>query len=382
MRLTLHPATGTSTEHRRTAARVTQPSSVPLEMLVEAWLSEGVITTGQAHQILSRAQTQAVDVRATTPPPALARPEVSSFVVEGLGYLGGVIILVSAFLIASTFWGDLNTAARLTVMGGASLGLLGAGTAVPARLGGVGERLHTVLWVLSVPAFAGFITLLGDEQLDLGGQDVRPMAAGGAAALAAVLWGLRHRLAQQATTMVAVMVTAATVIDRYTDAPDLPGLGVWAVGVVWLLLGWGGVLPPRRAVVAVGSTAAILGGMTTAGSDVGAGLSVATALGVVAGAVVFRDLLLLAIGAVGAMLSLPPAMTVWFPDTRAAPYVLLAVGVLLVVTAIWIARRRPAAGPRTATRDYATGTAVPAVVASTLITVAVVALVIADPAWW
>ncbi len=380
MRLALHTSPR-STERGRTRAHIGSRASVPLPTLVESWVSEGIITTDQGNRILARAETRPI-VTSAIPKVASARAEVPSLVVEGLGYLGGVIILASAVLIASGYWVHLGTVGRLTLVGGTALVLLVAGLAMPLRLAGVGERLRAVLWILSVLVFAGFLALLGDEQLALAGHDTELITAGGASMLAIALWWLRPHLAQQTVTMVGLMVTAAIVVNRFTEASNLPGLGAWAIGVIWLVLGWGGVLAPRRPVVALGSAAALFGGLTTAGSDAGAGVAVATAVAVVAAAVAFRDLLLLAVGAAGAMFSLPQAMTTWLPDAEVAPYLLLALGMILLLAAIRTARRKPVVEARPTARDYAIGAPFPALVLATLVAVTVAALAIADPSWW
>jgi hypothetical protein len=106
---------------------------------------------------------------------------------------------------------------------------------------------------------------------------------------------------------------------------------------VWLLLGWGGILGPRRVVVPLGAAAMVIGAMMTMQYDAGIILAILTAAAIVSVAVLFRDLVLLAVGAVGALIVLPPAVSRWFPDNLAAPVALLALGALLVSSALWIA---------------------------------------------
>jgi hypothetical protein len=152
---------------------------------------------------------------------------------------------------------------------------------------------------------------------------------------------------------------------------------------VWLLLGWGGILGPRRSVVALSAAAAVIAAMSTTSDDAGLVFAIATAATVVCTAVLFRDLVMLAVGAVGALLVLPQAVDRWFPGSLAAPMALLAVGVLLVSSAFWIAGRRMRHGPDAASapRDYSVGrpttaawaaAGVVAVVVGTVLTVALV----------
>lgn len=73
-------------------------------------------------------------------------------------------------------------------------------------------------------------------------------------------------------------------------------------------------------------------------------LTLATVVAVIICSVAMRDLLLLAVGTVAALVNTPAAMTRWFPDSVAAAFALVVVGVFLLVTAVWVTRsgqRRP-----------------------------------------
>jgi hypothetical protein len=76
-------------------------------------------------------------------------------------------------------------------------------------------------------------------------------------------------------------------------------------------------------------------------ADAGLVLALCTVVAVVVVAVVIHDLLLLAVGAVGALNILPAMVNEWFPGDLAAPLVLLGVGALLVTAAVYTAGARP-----------------------------------------
>ena len=143
-----------------------------------------------------------------------------------------------------------------------------------------------------------------------------------------------------AAAMVALMATAAAAIADTVAIASLPGLGVWAGGAVWMTLGWGGLLVPRRAALAFGSASMTLGAMGTMSYDAGIILAITTATAIVIVAVCFRDIILLGIGAIAALGTLPVAVKDWFPNTLAGPLALLMVGLTLVGVAVWTARRR------------------------------------------
>ncbi|WP_176883907.1 DUF2157 domain-containing protein [Nocardioides sp. YR527] len=345
---------------------------MPLNSLLETWVADQLITSEQADRILVRG-----DVLVRTPAARRERPheERSSLVTEALGYLGGVIILVAAILIASLYWDRVGTTARLLIAGGVAVLLLAAGFAVPERIGEVGTRLRSVLWLVSTGALAGFLGLLGTDALDLAGEHVFLLVSSGVTAYAAGLWLISRTLVQQLVMMAGTMLTAAALTNELGVGDALPGFAVWGVGLIWMVLGWGGVLRPRQLVMAFGAAGAFAGAMTTIPTYAGIALALVTSVAVVATAVLCRDLLLLAVGALGTLFALPSAVIELFPGDLVAPIVMLVVGALLLGAGLFIARRRHT-GPRTTARGLPAGTPAAAIKAATVAGVVVAAVIV------
>jgi len=364
---------------RRPTSRPPEPQvgeigpPVPLTSLLETWVADQLITPEQADRILVRG-----DVLVQAPPAEQRRhQERSSLVIEALGYLGGVIILVASILIASLYWDQVTTTARLLILGSVAGVLLAAGFAVPERLEDVGIRLRSMLWLLSTGALAGFLGLLGADALNMDDQDVFLLISAGVAAYAIGLWLITGTLVQQLAMMVGVMLTAAALTNELDVGQTLPGFAVWGVAVIWVVLGWGGVLQPRRLVMVFGAAGMFAGALTTIPTDAGNFLALVTAAVVVATAVLFRDLLLLAVGAFGTLLVLPAVITEWFPGDLAAPIAMLAIGAVLVGAALFVARRRhtkPEAG--VPTHDLSGGTPAVAISAAGVVALAVTAVIV------
>jgi hypothetical protein len=272
-------------------------------------------------------------------PAARPRPG-ASVATEALGYLGGVVVVVGTILIANLYWDELNVATRVTVMGIASALLCAGGLALPRGLGDVGVRLRSVLWLASTAVFGGFLGLLGAEVIDLSGADTAVLTASGTAALAGALWLLHRHLIQQLATMIALMATAAALVADHLTPDHWPGAAAWLVAVVWLGLAWGGLLTPRRPVMGLSAAAVILASLSTLPTNGGFALAIGTVAALVVIAVLFADLVLLAIGAVGTLIVLPSAVNYWFPGSSSAPLALLGVGLALVGIAVWTSRRR------------------------------------------
>ena len=349
-----HAKNGSAGQARSQSSR---QAAVPLSLLLDRWVAQRIITPEQAAR-MTGSPGLPVYVDADEHP---GRVQRSPLVVEALGYLGGAIVVAASMLIAARYWGDLTSTWRLTLLGCAALILLVCGATVLPRRSDVVDRLRAVLWLGSTAACAGCLAVLAVDFLDLRDNDMALLVAAGTAVYAVGLWISSRTLVQQFAMMVALAV-AASAAAAETGVSDLPGLGAWAVGVIWALWAWRGVLEPTRFGLTLGSAMAILGAMLTAGSDAGTVLTLATVATVVAAATAFRDLLLLGVGTVGLLLNLPMAMTRWFPDSPAVPYALLVVGGLLVVAAVSVARRRTSDEHGTApdSEDTAHSTAVPA----------------------
>lgn len=309
------------------------PEGVPLSALLEIWVADGIISAEQRARIAARGDIEVLVDRVPR------QRATRSLATEALGYLGGVVVVVSTILIANLYWQDLSLGSRLAVVGVAAAGLFGGGLAVPRRLGEIGDRLRSVLWLASTVSVAGFLAILGAGAFDLTGPDTAVLTSTGTAVAAAGLWWAHRHLLQQIATMVALMAAAAAVIADYVEPDSLPGVGAWLVGLAWLALGLRGSLTPRHQVVVLSAAAAIVGSLITLPTDWGFVLALVTIASVVALAVQRADLLLLAVGALGTLVVLPAAANEWFPGSVAVPFVLLGVGLLLVSIALWTARR-------------------------------------------
>jgi uncharacterized membrane protein len=327
--------TNTSLRRREPASEISHHGrTVSVPALVDSWVAEGIISPAQGDEIKARSEEVPVTAVSTD-----RRAQRASLAIEALGYLGGAIVLVGTMSLVAQLWDEISTAVRLALVCAAAVGLLASGFAVPTRLRDVGTRLTAVLWLAATAATFGFLRVLGSEVMDLAGQDLVLLTSCGTSLVAVALWSIRPTPLQQVAMMTTLMLTAAAAIADFVSADSLPGLGVWSVGAVWAGLGWMRLLSPRRLALTAGAVATVVGASMTSAEDAGTVLALATTAGILVAAVVMRDLVLLAVGAVAALLVLPAAVSRWFPDTLAAPVALLVVGAGLVCAAIWTAHR-------------------------------------------
>jgi hypothetical protein len=301
--------------------------SIRLPALLERWVAEGLITEDQQTRILATEERVAVG---SPGPPRLP----SSLVAEALAYVGGVVILVGALSLGSRYWSELQLPGRLALVGGATLVLYGAGELLGRRGGGSATRMRAVTWLAATASLSGCLALVGADALGWPEDDVVLLTAAGTAVGAAALWWRSPVLPQQAAFFVASMLTAAFLVRDVTETSSWPGVAAWCVAVAWFVLGWRGVVAPREAVLPLSGAAAVIAAIATTPGDAGLVLALVTAGALVAVAVALRDLVLMAVGALGLFQAVPGAIAVWFPDTVAAPIVLLAVGLALVLLAV------------------------------------------------
>ena len=310
------------------------------------WLAEGLITAVQREHILSRERDGTVS--ATGPAVRAGRVDEARPVehpgpgpaVEALGYVGGVVVAVATLLFGFQVWDDLGTLTQLSLVGGAAVVLLAAGAVVRPGIGEVGVRMRSVLWLAATLAASGFLAVLGTDVLGVDDGKIGAFTTVGATVVAALFWRVHRTVVQQVAAMGCAVGATASVVAAFSTSDLLPGLGAWCVGVLWAILAWGGVLAHRRVGLALGALAALVAAMTTVPNDAGTVLALVTALSVVGVGAWFRDLVLLAVGVLGTLNALLAAVATWWPETLAAPIVLLAVGLALVVTAVQVARRR------------------------------------------
>lgn len=343
--------------------------------MIDRWTANGTITAAQAERM--RADLASAGLTTTAGAQVGPAPAVrgSSLVTEALGYLGGIIILVASGLVVGWFWEDMSTAARLVLVGAVAVLLLIAGAVVSRRPGGPGDRLRSVLWWLTSAAVAGFLALLFDEVIPSGGDEVLMLTAGGTAVVSSVLWAIHPRVLQHIATFAPLVVAVGVGTQLLGREGPLPSLAIIGIGAIWAVLAFGSILETKRQGVIAGAIAMAIGAMIMSGNRWGTAVSLLTVAGLVAGAILLRDLLLLVVAAAGLLVVLPVAMSTYFSGVLGAALALLLVGVVLIGAAIVTARRRrerpPAAAPDRS--QLPAGAALGIAVAIAAIVVAVIA---------
>jgi hypothetical protein len=330
-----------TTEEGTTEEGTTEEGTTEEGTTEEGTTEEGTTEEGTTEEGTTAPEV-ATGLRQTGVPPSSGQGlSPVPLVAEALGYLGGAIILVGLGLATGWFWPDLSGGARLSLAAAATAVLLVAGLAVPVEAGRAqARRLRSVLWLLSVTALAGFLSLFTDEVFSWTDERQAAFTAGGSALLAAVLWWRHHQILQHLTLLACLVVATGASVSLLPGSGTSPAACVWAVGVAWYLLGWGGVLRPRREVELAGAVVVVVGTAFMAGEPWGSPLALVTLAALAVLAVRLRDLSLLVITALATLVDLPPIVNRYFHGLLSASGVLLVVGSLLVAAAL-VAVRRP-----------------------------------------
>lgn len=321
-------------------AKAHHPTEPSLPGLLAEWVDAGLITAEQATTIRDHeARTHPRRPPLTVVPPAPpAGAPTGSLVIEALGYLGGVIMLVGSTILVGLYWEDMSVALRLAILAATAVGLVGAGYAVPDRLGAAAGRLRSVLWALGVVATGAFMAVVASDALDRYDEDALIVIFPPTALLAGVLWWLRRTWLQQLALLVPLLMSGAAVTMQATGTESAAaGATVWGVAIAWSALAWTGRLEPRMTGVGLGALGAVFGSLLM-DNDVGILLGLLTAAAMVALALVDRSLPWLGVATIALLYTAPRAAVQWFPGRLSAALTLIVTGGLLVGAAVWVAR--------------------------------------------
>ena len=263
-------------------------------------------------------------------------------VAEALGYAGGVLAVAAGIYMAGELWPGLSTGAVLAFAAVAWV-VLGAGGAAIRTTGDPAlRRLRSVLWLLSAVSLAAFTGTLADQIWGFGPADTTLVTAAASAAYGTALWWRMRAVLQHLAVFASLAVLVGTAVDRLWPHVGAwaPGLGIWALSAVWGAAVMRGYLPP----VVTGYIAAGIGLLADAQlvMQVAAGgaLALATVAGLLAAGVLLRQAGLVVLGALGVLLVTPQITTRYLPMSAATPVAIFVVGVVLLGSAVWLARRR------------------------------------------
>ncbi len=309
-----------------------------------AWVDAGLITRDQADAIRNHeAQTEEHGL-----------PKW----VEPVAYLGAALVAVALFLFGIEVWDRLETWGQIALAAVITLVLAGAGLLLHRSDAAPARRAASFAWFLTVAGVAATVGLTLFEATDLP-DDWSILLTGLAAFVSGVALYLVARTGLQQVAMAAGAVFTIAAIPEL-----LPLAEVWmvtllffAVGVVWLLFTWAGLLRPAGAGWAIGSLLTLTIGFATfeSGDALWAIIGIVMSLVLVFLSTRVDVRTLLGIGVFGLVVWIPATVTNLFESSIAVPVAILITGVVTLTVVIAAVRMRRANPPEAITaRDEET----------------------------
>lgn len=228
---------GLSASDARSTRGGGKPTRTWVDVALDRWLAAG---------LLNREQVEAIRVFETSRTPVRAKREVSgrfSPVVEGLGYLGGVLGLVGVLMLVIHYWPDMNVAIRLMITIGAATTFLVTGAFIDESSDPAFTRLRWFLWALGTAALgtAGFVMGDGVFEFEQRNRSVLavalPVMVGGG-----LLWWRRIRPLQELALWSGLAVSVGAAVAEFADIGWV-GVGVAVTGLAIASLGWSDLVP-------------------------------------------------------------------------------------------------------------------------------------------
>jgi hypothetical protein len=198
------------------------------------------------------------------------------------------------------------------------------------------------LWLLSTVSLAAFTGTLADQVGRFGPESTTLVTAAASAAYGAALWWRTRAALQHLAVFASLAVLVGTAVGRLWPHLGVwaPGLGIWALSALWGVAVLRGYLPPVVTGYIAAGIGLLAGAQLTMPEAAGHVLALATVAGLLAAGVLLRQAWLVALGAVGVLLVTPQTTSRYLPTSAAAPLAILVVGVVLLGSAVWLARHR------------------------------------------
>jgi len=301
-----------------------------LNTSLREWVATGLIDETQAQAIRAHEATPTVERRVP-------------LVAEVLGYLGGSLALIAAFILVGEFWADLQSWARLLLVGAGTIAFLAAGWFIKSIDNEAIHRLSSFSWALGTVGVAFWFGLLANDVLDSEPETTALIAAVAGLLVGYAVYRLSPRSLQQILLGGAAVATPLSLLAHIDQPPDeFYGLVVWGIGVSWLLLAWGRHLPPQSTAYALGSVGVLLGPQVMRFNEATWPmlLGLVTAGVLLTFSVTLRNTVLLGFGAAGIFIFVPQIIFEYFGDTVGVPLALFLTGVVLLGGALLVARLR------------------------------------------
>jgi hypothetical protein len=266
-----------------------------------------------------------------------------SLLTEGVAYFGATLVLAGGGVAVGQEWGHVTAWGHVAIFAGAALLFLVTGLVVLRVTEPAIQRMIGVVWFLSAGC-AGAAAGVAAHGVAAGPGATTALVTGVVVmAYSAILWLVRRRELQLVAMFAGLTITvcAAIIAIAGSAGPWLAvGLGLWALGIGWVTVGWQ-YPQPLWSTVPLGTVIALVGpGFAVWSHGWVFLIGIATAAAAMAASIRVRNTTLLATGTLALFGYLISAVVRYFHQSLGLPATLAACGVLLLAMAVIMARMR------------------------------------------
>ena len=308
-------------------------TSDDLASRLDRWVAEGLLTRPQADAIAAYEAGSPAGARG-------GKGRTAVPISEALGYLGAALAAAAFAVVLGRAWDGVPTLGRVGVPAVLWFALLVGGWALRDATDAARIRLGRVLWFLSTSSLAWAAWEVTWRLFDAS-NDRWPLIVSGvvAGAQAFVLYTARPSSMLQVSLALASVLAIA---GAFYDEGRLIALGLWALGIAWIVLAWGRALRERSTGLTLGSLGVMLGGLLFPIGIEGAAewSSLVSAALLVGLSVATAHTPMLVIGALGLFQAVFATVQHYLGGTTGAAVGLLVAGLVILAVAAVSARLR------------------------------------------
>ena len=266
-----------------------------------------------------------------------------SLLTETIGYIGAVLALAGAGVTAGQSWDTMTGWDHVGVFGGTALFFLVIGFVVFWVDEAAIQRMIAVLWLVSAACAGAAAGIAAHDVYGATGAETALATGLSITVFSAALWLVRRRELQMIAlfTGLTITVSAGIIALAGSSVPLLSfALGLWALGIGWVIVGWQ-YPQPLWSTVPLGTLIALIGPSFAVWAHGWVFLlAIATAAIAMAVSIPARNTLLLAAGTLALFGYIAAAAVRYFHGSLGLPTTLATCGVLLMVFALVMARMR------------------------------------------
>lgn len=265
---------------------------------------------------------------------------------EAIAYLGAVLVLVALVVLATEFWDRIEPWGRLALSAIVALVLFMVGLLLGRSDEPALDRAQTFAWLLTVAAviLTALVAVRDLAGIDEGASFVWVSVT--ALVTSGLLWWLRDSVLQMVGMAIAAGASVIAVISQIESAPEWAfGLGFAGLGVLWILMTWGGWFRPERTSYALGAIGALLIAFPEGADLPWPLLGLGAGLGLMALSVPLNQSVLLGLGVAGLFVYIPMTIFEVFGESLGIPFALLITGLILLAVVVITVRLRKETRP-------------------------------------